>query len=273
MTRRMIISEMWEDDFFVNLSFLHRLIWIGIITACADDQGRFQDNPNLIKARIFPMDNFEPNDIEKALVEFYKAHKVVRYIADCKHVIQIVSWWKHQTPQWAGKSIFKPPKGWIDRERYHGKENKIHTLNWELPGGYPDGYIADYIEGFTINDVNGEGEGEGDVNGEGNGKELPPLPNNYTLYEKEIGHIVPSIADFIDLYEKELSVEWVRDAILETSKHGVSNMAYVKKVLDTWKIHGRKTDNPQRQKSNGDVTQELINKKLAELGEENGNGS
>ena len=45
----MIVSEMWEDDFFVSLSMIDRLIWIGIISACADDQGRLQDNANLIK--------------------------------------------------------------------------------------------------------------------------------------------------------------------------------------------------------------------------------
>jgi len=258
MTRRMIISEMWEDDFFVGLSFLDRLIWIGAITACADDQGRFQDNPNLIKARIFPMDNFSPNDIERALAKFNEAHKVVRYIVDCKHAIQIVSWWKHQTPQWAGKSIFKPPPGWIDRERFHGKENKIHTLNWELQGGYPDGYIADYVEGFTINDVNGDVKGDIDVNGEG--ESTPPLKNNYLLFTQEVGLITPSIADFIDLYEKELTEEWVHDAILETSAHGAKVWSYTKTVLDTWKVKGRnsKPVKKSNQENNIDVARAFI---------------
>jgi len=89
-------------------------------------------------------------------------------------------------------------------------------------------------------------------------KESQPLKNNYLLYTEEIGLLTPSISDFIDLYEKELTENWVHDAILEASKHSARTMAYVKKVLDTWKANGRKSDNPQRKKSNGDITQDII---------------
>jgi DnaD/phage-associated family protein len=75
--------------------------------------------------------------------------------------------------------------------------------------------------------------------------ESPTTKNNYLYYEQEIGLITPTIADFIDLYEKELSPEYVHDAIYEAVKHSGRTMAYVKKVLDTWKKNGKK-ENPQR---------------------------
>jgi DnaD/phage-associated family protein len=71
------------------------------------------------------------------------------------------------------------------------------------------------------------------------------MKNNYLFFEQEIGHITPTIADFIDLYEKELSPEYVHDAIYEATKHNARTMAYVKKILDTWKREGKK-NNPQR---------------------------
>jgi len=75
--------------------------------------------------------------------------------------------------------------------------------------------------------------------------ELPPKKNNYSFWESEISQLTPTIADFIDLYEKELSVEYVHDAIYEAVKHNARTMAYVKKILDTWKKSGKR-DNPQR---------------------------
>jgi DnaD/phage-associated family protein len=78
-----------------------------------------------------------------------------------------------------------------------------------------------------------------------NQKELPPLKNNYKFWEDEISPITPAIADFIDLHEKELSKEYVHDAIYEAVSHNARSMAYVKKVLDNWRREGKRS-NPQR---------------------------
>ena len=44
-SKRMINGNMWEDIFFLGLSIFERLLWIGLLTTCADDQGRLQDHP------------------------------------------------------------------------------------------------------------------------------------------------------------------------------------------------------------------------------------
>lgn len=167
-SRRMITSETWEDEFFTSLSMFDRLLWLALLTACADDQGRLQNNAALIRSKAFPVDDTPLKQIESGLNTFVKAGRIVSYSANGKPYIQILNWWKHQTPRWAGKSNHPAPKGWVDRERYHGSGNAIIESNWKSPGGY----IADSIGGNTINDVNGDG----DINGDGDKPPASPPP-------------------------------------------------------------------------------------------------
>ena len=147
MNRRMIISEIWEDDFFIPLSLLHRLTWIGIITAMADDQGRLQDNAALIRSHVFPSDNVDIQDIEQALILFDMGHKILRYISGDKKLIQVINWWKHQKPTWAARSLYQAPEGWHDRCRYNGPGGKQIMVNWGSEGGFydniPDNILPD----------------------------------------------------------------------------------------------------------------------------------
>ena len=153
--KRMINGETWEDEFFTELTIFERLLWIGIITQCADDQGRFRDNVALIRSNVFPIDDIRLEDIEQALTQYSKAGKIVRYKADNKHLIQIVNWWKHQKPRWASASNYPTPEKWTDRFRYHGEGNSILESNWKLSGGY----IADSI----VDSIPCEDESEDDV--------------------------------------------------------------------------------------------------------------
>lgn len=163
---RMISSEIWEDDYFIELTLLERMIWIGLLTCSADDQGRLQDNKRLIHSQLFPVDDLDDNLIELALKKFAGSGKIVRYSVDGKKVIQIKNWWKYQSPRWAGRSKYSPPGNWIDRERYHAQGNSIIENNWKLQGGFPEDSIADSKGMPTINEVKGDVNGDGDVNGE-----------------------------------------------------------------------------------------------------------
>ena len=195
---RMITSNIWEDDFVVSLSFFDRLVWIGLITI-ADDQGRMQDSANLIRSKMFPMDDVPLKDIESALVEFCKAGKITRYIVDGKKLIQIVHWWKHQRPQWAGKSIFPSPKGWADRIRCHVKGNSIYSANWDNEGGYIADYVAPYIAPEVKHEVKGEVEGEDEVKGESDTSARPEISAMQEALETVTGvPITPDCAIVVD---------------------------------------------------------------------------
>lgn len=196
-TRRMITSDLWEDDYFSQTTTFERLLWIGLITGCADDQGRFQDNAALIRSKVFPLDDIPLAEINQALEKFTAARKLTRYSANGKNLIQIVTWWKHQKPRWAGKSNYPAPQGWTDRERYHTTDNKIASSGWDSTGGY----IASNTDGNIANSTPHECEYEYEVKSEyeGEGKkgtppaspEPEPEPDQFDIvqdmFQKETG--------------------------------------------------------------------------------------
>lgn len=140
---RHIASEMFSDEFFGSLPMVTRMLWIGLIAAVADDQGRLIDNAALLRSRVFPYDTKVTNkDVEAALTQLAKGHKIDRYThgnnGSGKRLIQIVNWWKYQRPQWAAESNHPAPPKWVDRIRIHkpGLGNVPYEQHWKDEGGY-----------------------------------------------------------------------------------------------------------------------------------------
>lgn len=137
-SKRMIASDIFEDEFYAGLTLLGRELWVGLIVRDADDQGRLQDNCELMKSHIFPYDHISPDDLAPILCEFEKAGKILRYVFNGKHLIQILNWWRYQTLTWANASKYPAPPGWTDRIKMHqpGVANKVMTVNWDAKGGF-----------------------------------------------------------------------------------------------------------------------------------------
>ncbi len=77
-------------------------------------------------------------------------------------------------------------------------------------------------------------------------------PNIYTLYEQNIGHITPMIADKLRDAELEFSSEWIAEAIAIAVENNARKWSYIQSILDNWKINGRKKqwhDSSQRSNS------------------------
>jgi len=134
--KRVITSDMFSDDKFMFFDDFTRILWVGLITVCADDQGRFQNNEALIKSQVFPADKKSSSRVHKSLKELEEKGMVFFYEKDGKKLAQIPSWWKHQRPSWASPSLYTPPDGWVDREKYHAVGNKVVTTNWDTSGGF-----------------------------------------------------------------------------------------------------------------------------------------
>jgi hypothetical protein len=192
---RLIDTDIWSDDFFTEQDITTRLIWIGLITGCADDQGRFIDNIQWIHTKIFPMDNIDNSIIGKSIEAIEKYGRIRRYEADGKNLIQIVHWWEYQKSRWAGRSKYSPPIGWVDRIRYHGQGGKEIKENWESKGGFEEANTTPYIDTYTTPDVNDDVKDDDDVKGDeeekfshNNAKNLY-TENHLNLWNQVIGEM------------------------------------------------------------------------------------
>lgn len=207
--RRMIASNIFTDEFFCELSITERLLWIGLIAQCADDQGRLQDKPNLINSRIFPDDGLPIETINNGLDKFATSKKIIRYSIGNKNLIQITKWWTYQTPSWAAASIYPHPPDWTDRVKVHVAGNKVHTENWETPGGYLTSLPTAVGTPLPTAVPTGIKDVKGDVKGEGEGKDLPPnifveadLVEYQQVFEKDTGLSTYRIDQAFEVWSK-----------------------------------------------------------------------
>lgn len=270
MTSRLIHSDLFEDDFVGSLSYFERLLWIGLFGAVADDQGRFLDNPALVRVKVFLYDaNLTDDKVEQALVKLVSAGKIIRYSAGGKRLCQIANWWKYQKPRWAKPSRFPAPDGWIDRVRYQ-TDKGIVTENWDLDGGYIDGYTDGYTEGVYSPSVKGDKikiknknknklnqlqlsrEGEKIANSAENQtdqqpktpqEEHPPgidaeLGEIYREYESNFGVLTPLIAEKLADIADHYPRDWIRSAFREAIAHEARNLKYVEAILKRWQSDG-----------------------------------
>lgn len=65
-------------------------------------------------------------------------------------------------------------------------------------------------------------------------------PNIYALYEQNIGHITPMVADRLRDAEDEFPHEWIVEAIGLAVENNARKWSYVIAILDRWKTDGRK---------------------------------
>jgi len=256
--RRMIASDIWRDDFVCSLDYFQRLLWIGMVVTCADDQGRLQDRAGFIASDVFPGEMLNYETIEGALLHFESEGKITRYMDGKVRLIQIVNWWTYQTPTWAMPSKFSPPTGWTDRVKMHAKDNKVHTMNWEEKGGYKDGEPPVHTNSEPtvhtgIDDVKSsrwlnDGDGESSSSGE-------PQDSSDILTFCEITHLpIPAVKAIREAWQEQLSAlkekgvteNIMRRACTELTEKGGYRITSPKSIVKACDVvlaeRGRKSD-------------------------------
>lgn len=247
--KRLIYQDMFEDDEVGMMPVEVRLLWVGLITAVADDQGRLIDNASLIKSKVFVYDS----DITEAMINNWlkllqDAEMVIRYKSGNKKLIQISKWWDYQTPSWASESKYEAPPTWVDRVKVHTIGNKVKVINWDKTGGLSNDVRTDvptpvdslYIKG----DVKGEGDIEDDIDIEAEPVSTTAAGAVFSAYEHEIGVITPHIAERLKDASELYPESWLIDAFKIASEKNARNMKYVDAILQRWKAEGK--DNGKR---------------------------
>jgi len=120
---RNIHPEIWADDWFSELEPLGKLIWIGVISKVADDQGRFRNNAELVKSQLFPMTSTPgATEISLWLSSYATDGRLIAYDANGKSLFQVRNWWKYQnSSQWMARSTYPAPANWRDWWNINGK--------------------------------------------------------------------------------------------------------------------------------------------------------
>lgn len=93
---RMIKPEFWSDEKIGELSYIERLLFIGMWTF-ADDEGLIKAHPSYLKANIFPYDDaLKPDAIDKALSNFESKNMIFRYTQNGQKYLWIIKFRVYQ---------------------------------------------------------------------------------------------------------------------------------------------------------------------------------
>lgn len=105
---RSVKPEFFTSLDIADLSITARLMFIGLWTH-ADDEGRFVDEPRIVKGALFPLDDhITATVIEDILTELAANKRLIRYQYDGKHFAEIQGW-HHQKIDRRTASKLPPP--------------------------------------------------------------------------------------------------------------------------------------------------------------------
>jgi len=65
------------------------------------------------------------------------------------------------------------------------------------------------------------------------------LPNIFTLYEQNIGHLTPMIADILRDTEATYPQSWIEEAIQIAVQNNVRKWSYISAILEDWQNRGK----------------------------------
>jgi hypothetical protein len=130
---------------------------------------------------VWPFDDIAIKEVQSDIDILINEAMIQIYEVNNNKYLQIINWWKYQGGSWMGKSGHPAPAGWVDRYRYHGKDNKIITRNWSELGGFNDSClpanskaVSDQVSPLPCHDadddVNDEGNADGDTNDDDDAK-------------------------------------------------------------------------------------------------------
>lgn len=252
--RRMLTSDIFSDDIFMELDDVTRLLWIGLITICADDQGRFQNNDFLIKSQVFPADRKSPSRILKSLQILEESGMIFCYKKDGKSLAQIVNWWKHQAPSWAAASLYPAPDGWTDRVKVNSKGNKVLMENWTEQGGFMEvptqvptqvpTSVGTEVPDQVVFKVKVKDKIKVKLTEEEEDARAKKIADILNSYFDEIGNITPIIkSEITEMLDSGVPHEWFGLAFRECAANDVRTWAYARAIIVRWLSDGKVSDN------------------------------
>lgn len=105
--RRMLSTDIWEDAGFRRLSYLARLLFIGLINF-ADDEGRGKGDDQTLKNKVFGYNTIQLEDMKKLKREVTKRITSVKFYRNKGETFyELGRWERYQNIR---KDCFRPSK-------------------------------------------------------------------------------------------------------------------------------------------------------------------
>jgi hypothetical protein len=129
-----MIYSLGGSKSYGRLSLKAKVLWPMLIAA-ADDQGRFDAEPDAVKWQVCQnVEEIALDDVPDLLAEMVSQGMLLLY-GDKEPLGQILKWWRYQPMAYARPSKYPAPEGWVDRIRYRQGEEWTKR-HWGCPGGF-----------------------------------------------------------------------------------------------------------------------------------------
>lgn len=131
------MREIRSSESFGSLTHRQRDLFQGLIEV-ADDQGRLPGTAAAVRSEVWKYDDIPLPEVQAELDVLAGGTDpfIVIYCVKNKTYLQVINWWRYQPMAWAQASAYPAPKGWTDRVRVQTTGRKVHTENWDQPGGF-----------------------------------------------------------------------------------------------------------------------------------------
>ena len=161
-------------------TFFYRLI------VNADDYGRMDGRPSILRARLFPLKSLRDDQIEKALCNLATVELVHRYTVHGKPFVSLSGWERNQSIR-AKKSKYPPPEEADECNHSDTSERTCMQM------------ISDECK-CSRNPIQSESESESESNASKRAKRFtPPSVDDVKAYCSEQGYAVDA-QRFVDYY-------------------------------------------------------------------------
>jgi hypothetical protein len=105
---RIIKESICSSDDMSSLSWFEQALFIRLIVT-ADDYGRMDARPSILRGRLFPLDDVTAKAIEAGLAKLSTAGMILLYEVGGKPYLQLTAWSRHQSPPRAKTSKYPSP--------------------------------------------------------------------------------------------------------------------------------------------------------------------
>ncbi|MFH1775081.1 MAG: DnaD domain protein [Chloroflexota bacterium] len=218
MARGRFISKdiSWDEKVDALPDDSARLLFTWMI-AHADSEGRLYGDASLVKSLVVPRRNYSARRVDKYLMEMKKLGLIERYCVGKNQYIHIAGFEKNQVglrKEREAQSQIPPREGGVTPA----------TLRSKAGAGPPQEEVEDKVKDkVKLSSSNGQ-----------------HLAQIAKYYEENIGVITPAISEKLKEIAAEYPPDWFAEAVSESCKHNKRSLAYILRILESWRANGIK---------------------------------